>query len=305
LTAPSDSFDKILHAFNVQHSRLQFTLEIERDNRISFLDLSFINDDGRLIFDIFHKPTFSDRYLSYYSHHPINHKKGVIFGMSDKIIKLSHPRYHHKNFIETINLLLRNGYPLEFIFSNIQNRIKKSFLNKSHNTSIISHTSNDPPNKYFTVPYIKHISNSFKSIPSKFGCPIAFTIPNTLSTFIKTGKDKIERSSRCNVVYRIDCKDCDTSYVGQTKRRLITRIKEHKNDINKRSGIPSVISTHRLHNHDFDWDSVRILDNEYAWYRRIISEMIHIKTQTNGLNKQSDTEMLSDSYNLIIHKLKS
>jgi len=134
---------------------------------------------------------------------------------------------------------------------------------------------------------------------------MAFTIPNTLSIFIKTGKDKIERSSRCNVVYRIDCKDCGASYVDQTKRRLITRIKKHKNDINKRSGIPSVISTHRLQNHEFEWSSVHILDSESAWYRRIISEMLHIKTQSNGLNKQSDTEMLSDSYNLIIQKLKS
>jgi len=128
--------------------------------------------------------------------------------------------------------------------------------------------------KYFTVPYIKHISNSFKSISVKFGYPMAFTIPNTLSTFIKTGKDIIERSDHCNVVYRIDCKYCDACYVGQTKRRLISRVKEHKNDINKRSGIPSVISTHRLQNHDFDWKNVRILDNESAWYRRIISEMI-------------------------------
>jgi len=134
---------------------------------------------------------------------------------------------------------------------------------------------------------------------------MAFTISNTLSTFIKTGKDIIERSNRCNVVYKINCKDCDACYVGQTKRRLNSRVKEHKNDINKRSGIPSVISTHRLQNHDFDWGNVRILDNESAWYRRIISEMIYIKTQTNGLNKQSDTEMLSDSYNLILQKLKS
>jgi len=269
LAAQSDSFDQILHIFNSQHSRLQFTIETERDKRISFLDLTFINEDGKLIFDIFHKPTFSGRYLSYYSHHPINHKKGVIFGMTDKIINLSHPSFYQKNFTESINLLLKNGYPLEFIFSNIQNRIKKLFLKKSHNTSIIPHTSNDPPKKYFTVPYIKHISNSFKSISVKFGCPMVFTIPNTLSTFIKTGKDRIEVSSRCNVIYRIDCKDCDACYVGQTKRRLITRIKEHKNDINKRSGILSVISAHRLQNHDFDWNSVCILDNESAWYRRI------------------------------------
>jgi len=33
--------------------------------------------------------------------------------------------------------------------------------------------------------------------------------------------------------------------------------------------------------------------------------MIHIKTQSRGLNKQSDTEMLSDSYNPIIQHVKS
>jgi len=304
LTAPSDSFDQILHAFNAQYNRLQFTIEIERDKRISFLDLIFINENGKLIFDIFHKPTFSGRYLSYYSHHPIIHKKGTIFGMTDKIISLSHPKYHQKNFTETINLLLKNGYPIEFIFSNIRNRIK-TLVSKSQNTPIIPHTSDNPPKKYFTVPYIKHISNSFTSISVKFGYPMAFTILNTLSTFIKTGKDKIEGSNRCNVVYRIDCKDCDACYVGQTKRRLITRANEHKNDINKKSGTLSVISTHRLQGHDFDWNSVRILDNESAWYRRIISEMIYIKTHSNSLNKQSDTEMLSDSYNLILHKLNS
>jgi len=29
--------------------------------------------------------------------------------------------------------------------------------------------------------------------------------------------------------FKINCKDCETSYVGQTKRRLTTRIKEHIN----------------------------------------------------------------------------
>jgi len=70
-----------------------------------------------------------------------------------------------------------------------------------------------------------------------------------------------------------------------TKRRLITRIKEHKNDINKKSRIPSVISSHRLLDHEFDWEKPYILDNETSWYKRITSEMIHIKMQTKGINK--------------------
>jgi len=246
----------------------------------------------------------SGRYLNYYSHHPLNHKKGVIFGLTDKIINLSHPKFHQKNFTESINLLLNNGYPLEFIFSNIHNRIKKLFHQKSHNISTIPHTSDEPQNKYFTVPYIKYMSKSFKSISKKFGFPLAFTIPNTLNFFIKTGKDKIERSNRCNVVYKIDCNDCEASYVGQTKRRLITRIREHKKDINKKSGTRSVISSHRMQDHEFDWAGVHILDNEPSWYKRIISEIMHIKMQPNGLNKQSDTEMLSDSYYPIIQHLK-
>jgi len=86
---------------------------------------------------------------------------------------------------------------------------------------------------------------------------------NILHKFIKTDKNKIERPSLCDVVYRINCKDCEASYVGQTKTRLMTRIKEHMNDINKKSDMPSVISSYRLQEyHEFDWNDVHILDNE-------------------------------------------
>jgi len=133
------------------------------------------------------------------------------------------------------------------------NRIKKFTHSREQQNPSPPHTSIDSK-KYFTVPYVKHTSESFKSISKKFSLSIAFTIPNTLNTFIKTGKDRLKGLSSCDVVYKINCKDCDVSYVGQTKRRLITRIREHMNDINKKNGALSVISTHRIeNNHEFDW----------------------------------------------------
>lgn len=79
------------------------------------------------------------------------------------------------------------------------------------------------------------------------------------------------------------------SYVGQTRRRLITRVNEHRNDIRKNT-TNSVITTHRLDfNHDFDWSYVEILDNESCFNKRLISEMF-IKRQINSLNSQTDTE---------------
>jgi len=52
---------------------------------------------------------------------------------------------------------------------------------------------------------------------------------NKLSKFIRVQKDKLSILSRSNVVYKINCKDCNASYVGQTKRLLKTRINEHHN----------------------------------------------------------------------------
>ncbi|KYN22634.1 hypothetical protein ALC57_04963, partial [Trachymyrmex cornetzi] len=48
-----------------------------------------------------------------------------------------------------------------------------------------------------------------------------------LNRIIKTGKDKLNKDELSNVVYEINCADCNVSYVGQTKRQLNTRIKEH------------------------------------------------------------------------------
>ena len=56
---------------------------------------------------------------------------------------------------------------------------------------------------------------------------------NNLNRFIKTGKDKIKKDELSNVVYLINCKDCNYSYVGQTKRKLKTHLKEHINDSKK------------------------------------------------------------------------
>jgi len=81
-------------------------------------------------------------------------------------------------------------------------------------------------------------------------------------------------------------------YMCQTKRKLkTTRI--HANDINKR--IVYHISNYRLeYDHNFKWDEIKILDNKSVYSKRLISEMVHIKS--NKLNKQSDTKSFPNSY---------
>jgi len=76
---------------------------------------------------------------------------------------------------------------------------------------------------FFTVPYIKKISDNFEAWNKKFKIHTAFTIPNTLKGF--TAPVKIDWIECPIVIYKINCLGCDV--VSQTKRYFKTRIQEH------------------------------------------------------------------------------
>jgi len=93
---------------------------------------------------------------------------------------------------------------------------------------------------------------------------IGYRCLNKLNKFVKTHKDKEQGTSNNNVVYKVACKDCDASYVGQTKRQLKTRLREHMNNIRQDYSKHTVVSEHIVNfNHAFDWESVQILDHEH------------------------------------------
>lgn len=51
--------------------------------------------------------------------------------------------------------------------------------------------------------------------------------------------------------------------------------------------------------------NTQILDHEPNFYKRLISETIHIKEQTHGLNLINDTDLLDHAYFNLLHELKS
>ena len=53
---------------------LQFTIELDQNQRLPFLDTITTRSNGRVTVDIYRKPTHTDKYLHYDSHHPIQHK---------------------------------------------------------------------------------------------------------------------------------------------------------------------------------------------------------------------------------------
>jgi len=111
----------------------------------------------------------------------MSHKRGIIFGMVDKIILLSHPHFQ-KNLIESVKVLLNNSYPLSFIFNTMRSRItmhsKKEFLTLFNNTKIDNNLEPTSKKEFFIIPYIKSISESFIPVINKYISTLYFRFPS-------------------------------------------------------------------------------------------------------------------------------
>jgi len=80
---------------------------------------------------------------------------------------LSHPFFHQKNLELIIKILLKNDYPLNFIFKTIFNRIRHlitNFNNKTQNDQNISHLDDKIINSWFVIPYSGSYSEKFREV---------------------------------------------------------------------------------------------------------------------------------------------
>ncbi|KAG5322132.1 LYRM7 factor, partial [Acromyrmex heyeri] len=60
--APANKIDEILELFNcLIYARLQFTMEIDGDDGVSFLDVKLLIEEAKIVFDVYKKPTDSKR----------------------------------------------------------------------------------------------------------------------------------------------------------------------------------------------------------------------------------------------------
>ena len=104
-----------LDHLNTYDRNLQFTLEVEIENKLPFLDVLIIRNADKLDFTIYRKPTQNNRYLHFNSNHPPQVKRAVVSSLTDRAQNICSDSYINAeiNFIRDI--LFGNGYPIPFI----------------------------------------------------------------------------------------------------------------------------------------------------------------------------------------------
>ena len=83
------------------------------------------------------------------------------------------------------------------------------------------------------------------------------------------------------MIYKINCRDCDKAYIGQTSRAPRSRTREHKRAIF--TGDENSFLTQK--NHDFDFDDVKIIDRLFQWSKKLFLEAWHSIHELNAINE--------------------
>ena len=93
-------------------------------------------------------------------------------------------------------------------------------------------------------------------------------------------KDIIPKRLHSNVVYRVDCTNCDSKYIGKTKRHFETRFKEH---LDPRK--PTAVTDHMLrNNHNTSIDNVQFIARAKSDKELLIKESLLVKKLSPELN---------------------
>lgn len=295
-----EDVDRILDTFNGFHERLQFTVEKEENEQIKFLDMMLSRRDGMLEKTWLPKQE-KGRYLDFNSESPFSHKRNAAIALVDRAIKLTDAKNRPQAINMVKNSLKCNNYPGWFVQNVLKQRVHKHY-NGLQDVKKVEET------KYVSTPYVPCLSEKLQKTLRKSGLTLAVKPKNKIKNEIFTKlKDPIPPGQQKNVVYSVPCGTNDGKmYIGQTGRKLDTRINEHKNDVKRKDNRTGLTQHTLCDGHIFNFDETRIVERIADQESRITAETFHIKLagENNTVNLQRECGMFNTNYNALVVKLR-
>ena len=267
---------KDFHCYiNTIHPNINFTLETENNNSITFLDLKITKSNNQLEFSIYRKPTTTTQVIPFDSSSPMTHKLAAFRSFFNRLVNIPLNTTAYKKELNTIFFIAEtNKFPFDTINGLYQKILK--YHTTSNSTSLSSYSNNNI--KYFSLPYISKISEKIAHhLKTQFPqLSISFSTSNSkLKSFICEAKDKVD-PLRSHGIYRLTC-PCGKFYIGRTIRNFETRCKEHisqaRNHIKRGSHISSAFSNHLV-----DSGHINLISNDFK------PQILHKGGSLNFLN---------------------
>ena len=191
-----------------------------------------------------------------------------------------------------IAALSANGYPKRFVID--ASKPKRP----SPQTPA---TAPDDKKGFCILPYVKGTTEPIKRILNNYNIKVALKPHHTIGNLFPKPKDPVPKDQTRGAIYSIPCEVCDKSYIGETKRKFSTRLKEHQKAVEKKHSHKSALAEHCLHSgHTISWESAKILRTSTNWRNRRILEAWEINTCRNPLNRDDGMHLPHEFLNLAL-----
>ena len=267
----------LLHHLNSLRGSIKFTMEIEEEESIAFLDVKVKKLTTGFITSVYKKPTNTDLYLHFDSHHPAHVKKGIVKCLHTRASTINNVPENEKKELDDISFTLsRNGYPSAFT------KPRKTIR------PVPSNRNEENPLTTIRLPYSKGVSEDIKKVCKQFNIRCVFKSQPTLRQILTKTKPKMDKNNKKNIIYQVPCR-CGKLYIGETKRPLKTRIEEHKSALRTGETSRSHIAVHAWEDgeHGPKWDDTKIIDHEEKWLPRKFKEAAHMSVVRNNYGRPS------------------
>ena len=251
-----------------------------------------------IITSVYRKETFSGLLINWKSWCPKKYKISIIKGLHERARRLCTTSNSFENELNYIKYILRmNGYPYKFIFE--MESYTRQIRHKFSMGPVIKDVIDGNKNVFVKLPYCGPSSEvtarKLKSVIEKHVNDTNLNViydQKKISSFFNY-KDKYSLFYENNIIYRINCRDCNSFYVGETFRRLGDRYNEHLKE--SFGGQKGVMYSHCNENlctsPDFN-THCSVIGKEANWHRRKIKESLLIKLTKCDLNSNSKSYSL-------------
>ncbi|XP_023218433.1 uncharacterized protein LOC111620682 isoform X1 [Centruroides sculpturatus] len=287
--------EKILKQANSIETNIQFEAETECNNSLNYLDITINRTDNKLEFRKFIKPMQIPKVLNYKTNVPQAMKFNIFKMYIEKIKNRTSKLENQEMEIEhVIKMFLLNSYP---------KKILEKWLNWTNN--------NDNKNKKFKKDKkcvkMMYVPKLFERVKNVLNEKVNL-IPeknNLFKRYLYNRVDKkLDLMEEKEIVYSFNC-SCDPvkTYIGETKRKLGTRIKEHIRAIRGNYANSAVAEHCNSYGCQINKDTIKIKKKESNNYKRQLYEHLNIKKERNKINNnlgriihQSWSTILDDVY---------
>ena len=267
------SFKDIL---NDQDPRIQYTMEEQLENgSLSFLDVTCINNGmGNYEFNVFRKEAITNVQIKPNSSIDPRILEGVFKGFLSRAKRICSEKYLKDEIAFLINIFVENGHNRTYLES-----IAKCYdapMTRDENTE-----QNDYKNMV-KLPWIPILGPRLRKVFKNQGIKVVFTSTRNLQDILCNNKCKLPQNSYPGV-YQLECSCGQGVYIGETKKRISTRTKEHEKNAEKGRWNSSGAVEHCRDCHgQFNWQEAKTLAVENNYYRRQVRESLEIRCQKTG-----------------------